>query len=274
MVMHRSNLRAFGPAAVPWLLPLRDLVSCRPTASWTPLNQAITRTFVADGMWSPMRRFEAGYIDDGRCLLCGEPCTYFHRAFECSGRTSWRERYAMPAGIFDAALADRSLPLWTHALVADPTRALPPPSTAPPRWTVLPASGVGRFTGSAFGDGSGVQPFCERTRRCGFGVVQVGWVDDSWIVIACLVGPLPGPTQATPAAELCALVHFTLNADDIAGLMFSSDCAWVVDSFAAGRWTTCGAAAVHADLWCQLWDAHDSRVNPIRVIKVKALWIR
>ena len=89
-------------------------------------------------------------------------------------------------------------------------------------------------------------------------------------MVACLLGPLPGPIQATPAAEAFALLQFLLHVDDAPGRTFFSDCAWVVDSFAGGPSASARAQHAHADIWRQIWAAHDARVYSIVVTKVKA----
>ena len=156
-------------------------------------------------------------------------------------------------------------------MVSDPTIGLPLPSIVDPQWTVLRENGRSGFDGSAFGDGSGVTPFGPESTRCGFGVVQVQRLHGTYVVRACLMGPLPLPLQATPAAEAFALLQYALHLELSAGLLsFFTDCQWVVDSFNAGRRATTHAFARHADIWRRIWDTYDDRGLNFRVVKVKA----
>ena len=144
-------------------------------------------------------------------------------------------------------------PLWMRALVPDPTRCLPRPSNSNNMWTVVaPSFGdvsahgvVHRFTSSAYGDGSWATP-CERSTRCGFGVVQVLIRRGFTRVISCLLGPFPAPIQSTPAAEAYALLQYVANLVDKPGMIFFPECPWVASSFLSGR--ASGAFSTNASI--------------------------
>jgi len=108
-------------------------------------------------------------------------------------------------------------------------------------------------------------PFGIRSTRCGFAVAQVGYVNNTFALEACLLGPLPGAIQSTPAAEATALLFFIMNARDQTRLYFFSDCQWVVDGFYRGPTGTTGSSHVHADIWRRIWRYHDMRTFPIVV---------
>ena len=152
-----DRMRPLGPAAIPWLDPLRDSVSKRTSATWTRTHQAFVRAAGADGIWLAERLAEADMIVGGECRVCGDRGTIIHRCFGCSGTQTYREQYGLPAGLAQNALADQENPLWTCGIVIDPTRCLPPPSLELPRWTIRPQGG--KFTTGAFGDGSGEELF-------------------------------------------------------------------------------------------------------------------
>ena len=269
-VANDADLRVLGPQAVPWMLPLRRLVSQKPNENWNPLHQSMLRCCVARGLWPPQRLKDAGIIEDGSCYLCGGPGTVFHRVVHCPGRHSFRYNYGLPENTLTLARASPADPLWTRAIVPDPTRLLPPPTDLDPTWTVLPSDGRKVFTAEGFGDGSGVSPFGPASARCGFAVIQIRRQNGMYVLDRCLVGPLPGPIQATPAAEACALYHYALHAIDKTGLTFYSDCQWVVDGFAGGPVATTGACHVHADLWRRIWAVLKQRQHHLFVEKVKA----
>ena len=165
----------------------------------------------------------------------------------------------------------------------DPATAFPPPLVRPMlQWLV--AEGYERvFVGSAFGDGSGLNPRSHRTRRCGIAVAgQVTILPRSAIAVegnvgaqVLLNGALPGPIQEVPLAELYAFVLAVSNSrpDEHGNFLYYSDCAWVVDSFAKG-WSYCTAAGqMGAIMWRRLYAAIDDRyphTSCIGVQKVKA----
>ena len=269
MVRKRDYLRGFGPAAVPWIYPLARLVKKRPTPGWTQRHQAMLRTVVADGLWPAARLHDAGLIPTNECAVCGAEGTSHHRAWCCSGRDTFRAEYVLPEGYLPAAKAQPSNPLWTHAFVVDPTRTIPPPIDVEPEWTVIPRNHRRRFRGSAFGDGSAVMPFGPRSCRAGYSVVQIDFLIDQYVLTACALGPLPGPYQSSPAAELYALLVYLQHLDDEPDAMFYSDCDWVVKSFALGEAGTTGATHVHADLWRRVWTLHARRHNAVLVLKVR-----
>ena len=86
----------------------------------------------------------------------------------------------------------------------------------------------------------------------------------------CLIGPLVGWVQAVPLAELTALFYYLTFAIDMAGLIFFSDCEWVVEGIAKGPHANSRSGHLHADMWRAVWKLWDRRTHPIAVKKVKA----
>ena len=66
------------------------------------------------------------------------------------------------------------------------------------------------------------------------------------------------------------MLHYLVNAIDKEGLIFFSDCQWVVDSYGSGPTSCTGAAHVHADIWRKVHALNDGRKHQVRVEKVKA----
>ena len=264
------TLRNLGPGAVPWVLPLKRLIDQKTTASWTPLHQSLLRCAVADGLWTAERLHKAGIVDSGDCYVCGAPGTVFHRLCACPARFHFCYNYGLPDGLLRNARSSVENPLWTRALVADPTRQLPPPSDSLPEWTVLQENGLKQFDGPGFGDGSGVSPFGGDSTRCGFSVVQTKGGNGSFSLAVCLLGPLPGIIQSTPAAEATAFLYYLRYANDKKTMVFYSDCQWVVDCFHRGPSCCTGALHVHADIWRQIWRINDARTHRVICAKVKA----
>ena len=172
-VSNDQDLKLLGPQAIPWVLPLRRLISPKPSESWKPLHQSMLRCCTAKGQWPAQRLKDASLIPDGSCYLCGGPGTSFHRVYQCPGRHDYRYNYGLPEGTLAMARANSGDPLWTRAIAPDPTRDLPSPTDLAPTWTVLPRDGRKVFNAAGFGDGSGVAPFGPLSTRCGFAVVQI-----------------------------------------------------------------------------------------------------
>jgi len=114
------------------------------------------------------------------------------------------------------------------------------------------SNGQKGFTKSALGERSGAMPYGNRSNRYGFAVKQVSYANKSFALGACLMGPLPGPIQSTPAAEATALMYYIMIAKDHTNLFFFSECQWVVDCFFDrphghhGSWAcTCGYLEMH-----------------------------
>ena len=246
------------------------LVDTKPSQSWTPLHQSMLRCCVAGGQWPAERLHGAGLIENPECFLCGRKGTSFHRGYQCPGGHEFRYNYGLIDGTIAAAKQTEDNQLWTRAVVPDSMHRLPPPSFDGPEWSVKPQDGSLQFTGHGFGDGSGVSPFGPKSTRCGYSVVQVEMKRGAYQLRCCLLGPLPGPIQATPASEATALLHYLMNAIDKAGMVFFSDCQWVVDSHESGPTSCTGAAHVHADIWRKVHALNDGRKYQIRVEKVNA----
>lgn len=270
MVRRRPELRGFGPAAVPWTCPLALLINKKHTPGWTSRHQAMLRTIAAGGLWPAARLHAAGILPSNQCAVCGDAGTVHHRGWCCAGREAFWSDCELPDGVLELAASQPTFPLWTQALVNDPTRPFPQPITIEPEWTVIPSGNRKRFRGSAFGDGSAVAPFGPKSCQAGYAVVQIVYAHDSYVLSACLLGPLRGPLQSVPAAELYSLLIYLQNLDDEHDAIFYSDCTLVVASYLLGEAGTTGAAHVHANLWSRVWMLHRRRRNPVRVEKVKA----
>ena len=265
-----NRFRAIGPGAIPWIEPLRRLVCDSTKLTWTPAHRSLVRTNLSGNLWTSKGLLDYRGIGDGACYACGLPGTMVHRCFACPAHSDFLRDYGLTEGIPRAAKNDPDNPLWTSALVRDPTRGFPSPGGHAPVWTLLPPSGKQEFTGSAFGDGSAQQLFGVRTQRAGWAVVQMRSLAGGSTALASVVGPLPGPLQDTPAAELFAMIQYVTYLVDRPGCIYHGDCQWVLDGFESGSYYTTRATAVHADLWRRFWRVHSKRNNPIIPFKVKA----
>ena len=269
-----GSLQLQDGISLPWIAPLRSLITAKPSAEWTLKHQAMLRARVADGLWSPQRAVETGVAclenDDGVCRVCGAPCTQAHRDFSCMARDHFRLQYGMPSYFWNAHKDFPEHPLWSRCLVADPTQSLSLDTDISPQWTVAQNPSAPHFTGNAFGDGSKVDLCGHLTGRAAYAIVQISWNGSRSRVVNCLLGPLPGVVQQVPPAELFALVQFLRHSVDDIALVYYSDCESVVEGTQKGAHMTAQACHVHADLWRLFWDEQDKRRVQVGVVKVKA----
>ena len=199
------------------------------------------------------------------CALCGAPFSQWHALFACPALdTRARElELDLPAGTLQVARNSEADMLFHHLLVDDPGRALAPPTAEETLvWRVAPGYDA-LFAGLAFGDGSGIHGQSHVTRRCGFAVAgeiaiyaQDAVLCEGNVGARVLVhGPLPGPVQEVPLAELFALViALRFGMPSNAGTFeFYTDCAWVVGSLAAGEQHCCASGSWGALMWREVF---------------------
>ena len=165
-----------------------------------------------------------------------------------------------------------------------PLRNYPLPlSERPPVWLVASEDVQPIFFEHAFGDGSGINSKHGLSKRCGWAVCsgvalyQQPSAASERNVGAKVVayGPLLGPCQEVPLAELQALV-FTIQhvlPNNAGEFTFFTDCAWLLSSFAAGRESCTGASHVGAHLWKAFYRALDDAFEnetKLTLVKVKS----
>ena len=103
-------------------------------------------------------------------------------------------------------------------------------------------------------DGSGFHVKTPLLTRCGWGFCQILPVGKGWVEATCR-GPLPGPVQEVPRAELFATYQVLIRG--VPPLEIFTDCKFVSDGYAAGYRTTCSSGYAHADLWRLFWNRID-----------------
>ena len=60
-------------------------------------DRSLLRSFVSHAVWSNERLYDAGYIVDVACTLCGGPSdSPGHRLFACRGTQALRDEYLQP----------------------------------------------------------------------------------------------------------------------------------------------------------------------------------
>jgi len=252
--------------SAPFIAPLKTLMRAADRPDWGPEHKGMLRSIVADAWW--------GY---GPCTLCGQEWSTWHCHWNCDAVRTYKQQYSLPSSIEDCASRGKDVPLFSCCLLPDPARHYPPPVLVQDLcWSYVvqdqAAEGLGN---EAFGDGSGYNVLHDATRRCGFAVVAVVRAGISRFLGARVNGPLPGVVQEVPLAELWALLTFVRHAmpGQDGQLTFYSDCAWVVDSFAAGEATVTHPMCRFAGTWKVFFKALDDVVpnrSLMNVIKVKA----
>jgi hypothetical protein len=146
---------------LPLMKPVMDLLHAKSRQEdWTSHNQGQLRMAVVNGRWPQSRLFEAGYVEDPRCSLCkADRGTNFHDLYGCDSSAIHRGQYSGTecADMFRCARASPERPLWTRALVSDPSFRFPPPIMQPMIvWEKTPAGRL--IEGIGYGDGSGMRP--------------------------------------------------------------------------------------------------------------------
>ncbi len=108
-----------------WSAPVRRALSGRRMG---PAAKAALRRAFAGGYWSKARRHAEGLCETMDCDKCGaEYDDTYHRVWECAAIEEERKHKVSEELRRKAAGADRDDPRWTRALVADPSRTVPPP---------------------------------------------------------------------------------------------------------------------------------------------------
>ena len=247
----------------PYLEPLHRLLS-RQGADWGPRQQACLRSAACAGIWPQARLFGCGLAETDTCQACSQEVgTTWHSLYGCPMSEGFRQQYDCPV-LFQQAQQRKGLPLWTRALMPDPSWSFPAPILKlDVVWELEPPGGV--LEGEGFGDGSGIFPTSRRMRRCGWGLVVytrgVG-------VTARLRGPLPGWQQEVPAAESMALLVYLENVG-IVSPKFTTDCRFVVDTFHRGPMFSSDGWFVYAGIWRRIWE----KVQDIGHGTVDVQWI-
>ena len=243
--------------------PIHRLVTQKPCEAWSAELQGQLRSMVADGQWPQDRLYKAGLVDSPICLACGEVNgTMHHRCWACPTNDGFRFQYDIPRFLQVAKTQDSGpwCSFFTRALLAstvcDAPLALDEAAAEQSlQWEPRNAD---PFQGDLCGDGSGRWGEVTGLRRCGWSVCELRVAGDFGVVVKTLHGPLPGPVQEVPRAELFALLA-ALRHSGAHPVRYWTDCRFVVDGFRAGRAGTTQGVHVHADLWKQVWDIVEDR---------------
>ncbi|CAK0868465.1 unnamed protein product, partial [Prorocentrum cordatum] len=185
-------------------------------ASLAPGHRGALAKLQSNGFWSPQRRKQAGYSDDGSCEFCGEAyCDLEHEIFGCKvlhqqQEDEETEPYPEDVAkrrkdILEAApwqdggqVQDFSALDVLYALPMRPAfRPLPARAQAEREWGAIGLP----WPSKLYGDGSCLESDFPEERRCGWAVVAL--TRDLWPCKA-LFGSLGGPIQSVPRAERVA----------------------------------------------------------------------
>ena len=258
--------------AQPWLEPIRRLLGEKPTASWTSGHKALLRSICSLGLWPMLRLHVSGYDCSPLCI-CGAPQTTGHQIWSCPCTQAYLDQWGLPDRIFELRRLYPNWSVWETGLMRYPHDLVPLPTpTLTMIWEKMGVLGE-LFEHPGFGDGSGIHDILPSTRRCGWSVVSAHQVGDRTIVTACVRGPLPGPNQVVPLAELMALLIYLRHAvPGVDGMyVFHTDCAYVAEGPSRGRHTCCNGWALYADIWQQVFDKFDDLgFSCVRIVKVRA----
>ena len=252
--------RQLGPSVIPWLAPMQQAITAEPKGCETARTKSLALAHVVGAL---------NHRHQNKCERCGDQDSVQHQVWSCPHHHWWREQYGLPDG-WTTIAQKSSAPMWTHGLVPNPIKSLPPPSSQPPTWLVADVDAGQRFTGSTYGDGT-LRPYLGgEFARAAFAVIQYRIHFGIVQVVAVLAGPINGIIQSSPLAELRAAVAAVENMVDKPSLCYHTDCQWVADGWAKGREGTARAIHVHADWWLRFHNANERRRWPVGVEKVKA----
>ena len=148
----------------------------------------------------------AGYVDTWDCQACSgmHEGTVQHRTWRCKALADFRQQ-GIAKEIVDEAIEalrqDPEHPLYSRGLL--PRSWLPnPPPIRPDEVHWYRNSDEGILSGDIYTDGSQKQRWWWReSERAGWGVVQM----QGRRLRSGMYGPLPGPIQSVPRAELYAV---------------------------------------------------------------------
>ena len=261
-----------GVRGLPWLQPIRMLLNKKVTAKWIKKHKNILRSLAAMAIWTKDRFKVSGYIVDDKCL-CGEIETLKHILWHCPQTEAHRKSWELDESITNMLRQHPSWSGWITGIAKDPSWGYPRAvDEVRIEWVSGPNGNI--FSTHAFGDGSGTSAKVSiRLRRCGWGVTEAWMGPDSVIRHgAHAFGPLPGPMQVVPLAELFAFLIFLTYAQAVEAVYdFYTDCAYVKNGFEKGRYAMCNAWSAHAGTWTQVFDKIDDiGYDNISVHKVKA----
>ena len=234
-----------------WLEPVRRL-ACGARRGWSAL-QAAWRASVrwSQTQWTQQRLYEAGVVDDDRCYACGEGAgTVGHRTWICHCLDIERSAAVSADLVSEAKVAleaNPHHPLWTRGLM--PRSCLPEvPPVEEERCHWFRGQAEGCVTGNVFTDGScRIRWWWPESERAGWGVGAL----EGGTTTAAFYGPLPGPNQSTPRAELFAVCEALRVA--VLPCKIHTDHRLIVKGLARGRAWCTAATRPNADLWRLLW---------------------
>ena len=185
--------------------------------------------------WTRARKFEAKLIDSPVCLRCGEESEDdFHRVWGCKANGDIKD----PSMKWSRELLDKAKEgkeshpcFWSRGLTPSSWTQPSAPSDSPCTYAI----GDERWwAGRFYLDGSGGRATSDRRRRrAGWAAVNI--TPEEWgmpQLHQVLFGPLGGPKQTVPRAELTAAIRVLDNISGEPGLVeLMSDCAYVVKGF-------------------------------------------
>ena len=193
-----------------------------------PAGAAIARGVVAGSRWTGDRARRAGYLTSGKCPLCGEDDSVFHRNWICKPVQEERDRAAPPWFQRIARNAGARDPLYTLGLVEHPDAEAQPPLREGGFFLERYDGGdedlkTATLEGKLYTDGSASRPQVWSLARAGWAVAVV---DATGELKARLSGPVWHPLpQTSGAAEVvaAAVAHEVVTPGSHSGVRTDSE---------------------------------------------------
>lgn len=237
-----------------WMADLRKLCAGA-GKDWSPLQASCLASVVCGSQWGQDRLFLAVYLDSRDCKACRglHRGTTGHRTWSCKTLQPMREQGIHSEHVSaprEALAVDPNHPFWTRCLL--PLSALPAvPPVGSDDLHYFRNGGGGILTGIIFTDGSmKTRWWWQDSQRAAWGAACMA--GNSIRLSVGIYGPLPGPDQSVPRAELyviCAILKVTLKPAHI-----HTDHLNIIHGISHGRAVTTTPKFQNADLWRAFWE--------------------
>lgn len=194
----------------------------------------------------------AGFLGERQCTACSgmHKRTLCHRHWECKVISPEREQgiaKEILAEALEALRQDSAHPLWTRGLLSLDQLPKPPP-VGSDVMRFYRGADVGTLSGQVYTDGALKQCWWwKASERAGWGAVSLCGRRLS----VAIYGPIPGPDQSVPRAELYAIAR-ALRIAILPSSIFT-DHYNIVLGFQEGKAVTTASAFPTADLWRLIW---------------------
>ena len=225
-----------------------------------PHSKACLASMAANSLWTADRLHASGMRDSSECNVCGQPDSFLHRVFHCTGIAHVRRKLPREL-LFHYAEVAASQPLVHRGVCVLPRadRLMAPPLPPPPRKRDYKLSPSVLFV-----DGSAERAYAASDVRAAWALVEVIASGE----VNSFAGPVPPPLpQTSQAAEHFALVQAHKYASPYDFIY--SDCAGAIKASIGAKEFCLHTKHAYFPLWRS--SINDPSFRTVRTVrKVKA----